>query len=157
MAKAGLGVYFVFQDQGYTSDVLITASSPAVSAPIQAEAQALLLAGNIIASSLSLRDSVLFTDCSNLAKAAAAPEVLRTRQCFGRLEGKRLSFRTQQQHRRQKSFTFPGKSMASLTNVLIRPIFSLVLGLSVPAETRLIGTSFVQYLWRSIDCVCWTL
>jgi hypothetical protein len=73
IAKAGLGVYFVFQDQGYTSDVLITASSPALSAPIQAEAQALLLAGNIIASSLNLRVSVLFTDCSNLAKAVAAP------------------------------------------------------------------------------------
>jgi hypothetical protein len=72
MAKAGLGVYLVFQDQGYTSDVLISVSLPAVSSPIQAEAQALLLVGNI-SSSLNLRDTVFFTDCSNLAKMAAAP------------------------------------------------------------------------------------
>jgi hypothetical protein len=73
MARAGLGVYFAIPDgQGSTSDVFISASSPTVSSAILAEAQALLLAANV-ASSLNLAGSVFFTDCSNLAKAAAAP------------------------------------------------------------------------------------
>jgi hypothetical protein len=72
-ARPGLDIYLAIpDDQGSVADVLISASSSAVSSPIQAEAQALILAAHI-ASSMMLQEPVFFTDCSNLAKATAAP------------------------------------------------------------------------------------
>jgi hypothetical protein len=49
-----------------TTDILILAYSPAISSALQTEAQALLLAAN-------MESPVFFMDCSNLAKAVAAP------------------------------------------------------------------------------------
>jgi hypothetical protein len=73
MARAGLGVYLAIPDeQGSTSDVLISASSSAVSSAIQEEALALPLAAKV-ASSLNMAGPVFFTDCSNLARAIAVP------------------------------------------------------------------------------------
>jgi hypothetical protein len=60
-------------DQGAVADVLILATSSTVASAIQVEAQALVLAGHI-ASSMMLQSPVFFTDCSNLARAVAAPE-----------------------------------------------------------------------------------
>jgi hypothetical protein len=64
MARVGLGVYIAISDaQGSTS---------AVSSAIQAEAQALPLAAKV-ASSLIMIGHVFLMDCSNLARATAAP------------------------------------------------------------------------------------
>jgi hypothetical protein len=59
-------------DQGDVADVLISATSSHVASVIQAEAQALVLAGHI-ASSMMLRSSMFFTDNLNLAITVAAP------------------------------------------------------------------------------------
>jgi hypothetical protein len=73
VARPGLGIYLAIPgDHGAVADVLITTSSSPVASAIQAETQALLLAGHI-ASSMMLQSPVFFTDCANLARAIAAP------------------------------------------------------------------------------------
>jgi hypothetical protein len=73
VARPGLEIYMAIPgDQGAVADVLISATSSAVASVIQAEAQALVLAGHI-ASSMMLQSPVFFTDSSNLARAVAAP------------------------------------------------------------------------------------
>jgi hypothetical protein len=59
-------------DQGDVANVLISTTSSPVASIIQAEAQALVLAGHI-ASSMMLRSPVFFTDNLNLARTVAAP------------------------------------------------------------------------------------
>jgi hypothetical protein len=73
LARPGIGVYMVIPgDQGQVADVFVSASATPVASVIQAEAQALVLAGHI-ASSLMLRSPVFFTDNLNLARTAASP------------------------------------------------------------------------------------
>jgi N-acetylglutamate synthase/N-acetylornithine aminotransferase len=57
--------------QGEVVDVVISASSSPVDSVIQAEAQALVLAGHIV-SSMMLRSPVFFSDNLNLARTIAA-------------------------------------------------------------------------------------
>jgi hypothetical protein len=59
-------------DLGDVADVLISAISSPVASAIQAEAQALVLAGHI-ASSMMLTSPVFFSDSLNLARIVASP------------------------------------------------------------------------------------
>jgi hypothetical protein len=72
-ARPGIGVYLMIPgEQGVVTDVFVSACSSPVVSVIQAEAQALLLAGHIV-SSMMLSSPVFFTDNLNLARTAAAP------------------------------------------------------------------------------------
>jgi hypothetical protein len=71
-ATAGLGIYFHMQDNQLHTDVFLLAKHRQVSSALQAEAQALCLAAQL-ASSMDIQMPVFFTDCRNLARAAAAP------------------------------------------------------------------------------------
>jgi hypothetical protein len=73
VAIPGIGIYLMIPgNQGDVADVLISAISSLVASAIQAEAQALMLAGHI-ASSLMLTSPVFFSDNLNLARTVAAP------------------------------------------------------------------------------------
>jgi hypothetical protein len=73
LARPGIGVYLVIPaDHGLVADVFISASAAPVASVIQAEAQALVLAGHIAASCM-LRSPVFFTDNLSLARTAASP------------------------------------------------------------------------------------
>jgi hypothetical protein len=81
-ARPGIGVYLMIPgDQGEVNDVFVSASSSPVVSVIQAEAQALLLAGHI-AASLLLSSPVFFTDNLNLARTATAPGASSQASCW---------------------------------------------------------------------------
>jgi hypothetical protein len=81
LARPGIGVYMVIPgDQGQVADVFVSASATPVASVIQAEAQALVLAGHI-ASSLMLRSPVFFSDNLNLARTAASPGAISQASC----------------------------------------------------------------------------
>jgi hypothetical protein len=82
LARPGIGVYMVIPGiQGEVADVFISASSSPVDSVIQAEAQALVLAGHI-ASSMMLCSPVFFSDNLNLARTAAAPGANSQASCW---------------------------------------------------------------------------
>jgi hypothetical protein len=82
LARPGIGIYMVIPGgQGEVADVFISASSSPVVSVIQAEAQALVLAGHI-ASSMMLRSPVFFSDNLNLARTVAAPGANSQASCW---------------------------------------------------------------------------
>jgi hypothetical protein len=82
LARPGIRVYMVLPGgQGEVTDVFISASSTPVDSVIQAEAQALVLAGHI-AASMMLRSPVFFSDNLNLARTVASPGAHSQASCW---------------------------------------------------------------------------
>jgi hypothetical protein len=81
-ARPGIEIYMVIPGgQGEVANVFISASSSPVDSVIQAEAQALVLAGHI-ASSMMFRSPVFFSDNLNLARMVAAPRANSQASCW---------------------------------------------------------------------------
>jgi hypothetical protein len=82
LARPRIGIYLVILgDHGQVADVFISARSSPVGSVIQAESQALVLAGHI-ASSLMLRSPVFFTDNLSLARTVASPGATSQASCW---------------------------------------------------------------------------
>ena len=75
-SPAGIGVIIQLGENGHCEQLQVSAMSPPVSSPLQAEAYGLLLA-TLIADTLHIPEPQYHTDCSVLASAAAASSIFK--------------------------------------------------------------------------------
>jgi hypothetical protein len=153
MARPSIGIYMVIPGgQGEVADVFISASSSRVDSLIQAEAQALVLAGHI-ASSMMLHSPVFFSNNLNLARMVAAPGA-NSQASYWDIRRHAIEFQNSTEHLSARIFHvmrninvgthFCAKQAKS--SALARPIHS--------AGTQLIELMHALCLWRSTDSTC---